>query len=75
MNENTKILWLILLIFFSYSAYKNIREIKAGNEKKRDSYDDNSGIWYDQKMGLIKNLLMIFFIAIGYILINYFGFK
>jgi len=75
MNENTKILWLILLIFFSYSAYKNFREIKAGNEKKRDYYEDNSGMWYDQKDGLIVKLLMIFVIVIGYILINYFGFK
>ena len=75
MDENTKILWLILLIFFSYSAYKNFREIKAGNEKKRDYYEDNSGMWYDQKDGLIVKLFMIFLIVIGYILINYFGIK
>ena len=75
MNENTKILWLLGLIYFSYRLYKNIRAIKSGNEKERDFYDDNSGMWFDQKGGLITNLLIVSALVISYVLINYFGFK
>jgi len=75
MNENTKILWLLGLVYFLYRLFKNFKAIKAGNEEKRDFYDDNTGLWFDQKGGLITNFLMIFLLVISYILINYFGFK
>ena len=75
MNERTKILWLLGLLFFLYSAFKNFKEIKAGNEQKRDFYDDDTGMWFDQKGGFITNLIMIFLLVVSYILINYFGFK
>ena len=75
MNENTKILWLLGLIYFLYRSYQNIRAIKSGNEKERDFYDDDSGMWFDQKGGLITNLLIVFALVISYVLINYFGFK
>ena len=75
MNEQTKILWLLGLLFFLYSAFKNFKEIKAGNEKKRDFYDVDTGMWFDQKGGFITNLIMIFLLVVSYILINYFGFK
>ena len=75
MDENEKIFWLLGLIYFSFRSYQNVRAIKSGNEKKKDFYDDDSGLWFDQKGGLVTNLLVICFLVISYVLINYFGFK
>tara|TARA_B100001778_G_C18551185_1_gene613150 strand:+ start:52 stop:279 length:228 start_codon:yes stop_codon:yes gene_type:complete len=75
VDENTKILWLLGLVYFLYRLFENVKEIKAGNEKKKDFYDDDSGLWFDQKSGFVTNLVVICFLVFSYVLINYFGFK
>ena len=75
MNDQTQLLWLCGLIYFSYSLYNNIREIKLGNEKKTDHYDDNSMMPMDQRQGAYINIFILFSLIVSYIMINYFGFK
>ena len=75
MDDNQKMLWIIGIIFFLYQTFQNIKKIKEGNEEEKDHYDEDSGMWFDQKGGLVVNLIIVFALIIGYILINYFGFK